>query len=484
MDVKRQLFGSLFTALCTALPAFGQDLQSTTDKVKTAYSVDKLKRAKTIRIESDRRFPFDSHEYSADFPDFSRQRFHYVLDIDSQRGSHEYLTEISRTYYHGRSFFVDGTSIHQDYGPNTYQDHGESDFFTQFGSVFRSSDTLLALWIANSESNARHIGETMWLGYATDLIEVDFPNSPSLRIFVRQKDGAITKMERTLPDGQELFYTFQNHEKSGGVLTAREHSFYLGDERVYFSFNRNIDLNDRHDRRAFQLDKNMMPDPERTDQSEMAILLVGTDDDPDQSVHQICQGQNCTTFMPIGESLIGFGLGTGLAERLEFYRQKTGTQLPLNYVIVADHHDEDIGGAQDATEAGAILWVTADTAKKMQNVTDEHTLEIISDEITFGNLRIMPVATDHATSVLVAYHAQQNLFMQTGHYFSSFVDGPSYVRQTGMSLYEAMPEDIRAEGPLMISGQNIKAETWSDFMSAIEKYEEIRCHRNRPICKG
>ena len=251
MRHKQKLLGSLLLSLCMTSPAFAQGLQSAIDRTSAAYAVDKLERAKTIRLEYDVRLPFESHEYSADFHDLSRQRFHNVFDIKNQRGSREFLTEISRTSYHGRYLLKDGKSVFIAYGPDTYTDNGETEFFTQFGGVFRGSDVLLALWMARPESNPRYLGETMWLGLPHDIVEIDFPNSTPLKLSVRQGDGAITKMERTLGDGRELFYTFHNHEESGDILVAREHSFYIGNERIYFSFNRDIVLNDRKDRQAF-----------------------------------------------------------------------------------------------------------------------------------------------------------------------------------------------------------------------------------------
>ena len=108
------------------------------------------------------------------------QRFHIILDVEGQRGSHEFLTRISRTTWHGRTFFADGKAININYGPDTYQEQSEADFFVEFGGAFRSSDVLLALWMHRNKSEARYLGEAVWLGDVHDIVEVDFPRFATL----------------------------------------------------------------------------------------------------------------------------------------------------------------------------------------------------------------------------------------------------------------------------------------------------------------
>ncbi|MEM7282538.1 MAG: hypothetical protein AAF438_13020, partial [Pseudomonadota bacterium] len=276
--------------------------------------------------------------------------------------------------------------------------------------------------------------------------------------------------------------TFYSHEKSDSGLIAREHSFYVEAERVYFAFNNRMVLDDAHDKKAFELDDNIALEPVRTDQTEMAVRSVGISDDPKRSIHQVGQGENCTTFMVMGDAVIGFGMSEGLGERLETYRNQKKINLPLRYVIASDHHDEDIGGAADATQAGATLLVTVHTAAKLRETQSNHDLDVVDEPRTIGDLTILPLATDHAASILTAYHKTQKIVMQTGHYYSSFIEGPSYARQTAVTFYEALPSAIRAEAQAIISGQDMKLEKWSDFVSAVDKHEPVWCHRNRPIC--
>ena len=473
-----RLFGCFIVSACIGIAAQAQDLEQALNRVETAYAVEQLEQADTIRLESEYRLPFDSHDYSVDFHDLTHQRFHIILDFKNQQGSHEYVTEIARTSYHGRNLIQDGKSTFISYGPDTYVDSGEGDFYTLFGGTMRASDVLLAYWMTRDDAEVRFEQEAMWLGHQHDIVEAEYPNSPPLRIFVRQADGAITKMERRFPDDLSVIYTFRQHDNRSGGLIAREHSLFVGGESVYFGFNRSLTLDDPDDQSAFELDQDLAPEATRTDQSEMTVQAVGDD----MSVHQVCQGEGCTTFMAIDDHILGYGMANGFADRLEAYRTQTENAQPLRFVIAADHHDEDIGGAGEASAAGATLLVTDQTAQKLRAADQDHDIEIISETRQIGDLTLFAVSTDHTISTLVVYHEAQGLLMQTGHYYSSFVDQPSYARQTAVSLYDALPARIKSEAVAILSGQDLKAETWADFVSAIEAHEPIHCHRNRPIC--
>ena len=482
MRIINTLFGSLALSVCVHATAQAQDVEQTLARVTNAYNVETLDLAETIRLESDYRLPFESHDYSVDFHDLAHQKFQIILDYHNQRGSHEFVTDIAGTRYHGRHLLLDGTETFISYGPDTYTDSVESEFFTRFGGTFRASDVLLAHWLTRVDREVSHVREAIWLGHPHDVIEVDYPSSPPLHVFVRKSDGAITKMERRVSDEQSVFYTFRNHQTQDGVLIAREHSLFLGDRSIYFGFNRTLTLNDPADRAAFELDPYLEPEPQRTDQTDMTVRLVGGSESAADAVYQVCQGEGCTTFMNQDGNVLGYGMSSGFADRLVAYRAQSGTNDDLRFVIAADHHDEDISGASEAAELGATLLVSDQTARKFQSLSAEYDVEIISTPRKVGDVMLYSVSTDHTMSALIAFHETHGLLMQTGHYYSSFVDGPSYARRTAVSLYESLPVGIQDKAVAILSGQDLKPEIWSDFVAAVEAYEPIRCHHNRSIC--
>lgn len=482
MRILNTLFGSLALSVCVFATAQAQDVEQTIVRVADAYNVEALGRAETIRLESEYRLPFESHDYGVDFHDLAHQRFQIILDHNNRRGSHEFVTDIAGTSYHGRHLLKDGAETFISYGPNTYTDSVESEFFTRFGGTFRASDVLLAYWMTQEDGEVSHVREAIWLGRPHDIVEVDYPSSPPLHVFVRKSDGAITKMERRISDEQTVFYTFRNHQMQNGVFIAREHSLFVGDRSIYFGFNRTLTINDPADRAAFELDPYLEPEPQRTDQTEMTVRLVGGTKQAPDAVYQVCQGEGCTTFMNQNGDVLGYGMSSGFADRLAAYRARTGTENDLRFVIAADHHDEDISGASEAAELGATLLVSDQTARKFESLGAEYDVEIISNPREVGDVTLYSTSTDHTAWALIAFHEPHGLLIQTGHYYSSFVDGPSYARRTAVSLYESLPVVIKDKAVAILSGQDLKPEKWSDFVAAVEAFEPIRCHHNRSIC--
>lgn len=476
------IVGLLASASTSAL---AQNTQAAIERVNEAYNVDYLEAAKTIRLEHNFKIEYDGHDYGPEFNQFSHQRQFQTLDLQNERGSSEYVTHIGNSNYHGRSIFKDGKSIFIDYAQGLYQDNGETDFISEYGRLIRASDVLLAIWLSRSEDTARYNREENWLGLPHDVLEIDFPSSPPLQIFVRRKDGAITKMEREVSEELTVYYTYDRHKKQDGSLIAQEYSFYQGGNRGQFSYNRNIAVNDRKDRKAFGFETGIVEEPERVDQSEMSVSRIGINADPERLLtHHVGLGETYTTFMRTGDFLTAFGAKAGFTERLKAYREDTGIMLPLRYAIVPDFHDEETAGATEAVAAGATLLTTSEGALALTDIVGEDAkIEVIQSEKTLSGLRVIPISTDHARSVLFGYFEPQKAALQSSHYASPYADAGFYAKYSAVTLYESLPEDLKNTPLILLTTESKKPENWEDFVSAVKNHDATPCHRNREICK-
>lgn len=459
-------------------PALAQE--SVFDRVREAYQVDRLIAAKTIRLEEDNRREFPNHDYGPDYHDMSFQRKHYVLDIESQRGSVEYLAEITSTFFHTRRILSDEKSRHVIYGPDIYMDEGERPFMSEFGHVIRAYDPLLALWLTKSAETATIEDDEVWMGMLHDKVTINFPGSVPITILVDKDTGYITKMTRIVGENTKVSYTFDRHKVQDGIAIATEANVYGGRNQVSYTFARKIVLNDGNDRTAFEMDAGIRPEPKRIDQSEMTIDKISN------TIYHAGQGAAYSSFIRTDDGLVAYGLAGGFSARLKAYRSATGDSSALRYGVVTDHHEIELAGAVEAARLGATLLITTDATVRTQAATEQETntkIEVIDKPRKFGSLELIPVSTSHASKALVGYISNDRVLVQKGNWVKWFENEPVWADISDLTLYDAMkPYNLQIEKLLSTDGRGTG--DWAVFVDQVENYERISCHRNRPICQN
>ncbi len=476
------LFVSMAVALVGNAGATEPDrLNALIDKVSEVYGVDKLNRARTVRIEQDMRIDYGSHGYTPDINQHSPSRRHYVFDLKNKRGSAEYLTKITGNHYHGRTAPLGDGYVFIDYGNSTYEPQDSEGYISEFGGTIRTSDTLLAHALNEYRDTATDGGTVLWLGRPHDLVIFDFPASPPLTLYIQPSTSFIAKMTRTLPDGMVLSYTFSDHITRRGVTFAREQMFYPGFDTPSRVFNRNVVLNARADRKVFEIDPEIVQEPERLEQSEMTAEKVSP------RAHHVGQGEAYSTFIDMGGYVIGLGAQEGLAERLEAYRAIIGFSKPLRYLLLSDHHTEEIAGALDAANLGAVLIATPGakpaTLRVLGDLDTMPEIRYVDAELRIEDVRIKNVSTAHASRVLVAYSADDKILYQSEHYASPYKSQGFYAKYSAVTLHEAL-KDSGFDPEWLLSASNRKPESWADFEAAVQNFNPSSCRRNRAICKG
>jgi len=451
------------------------------DRVRSAYRVDRLRAASTIRLEEEIRQEYPNHDYSPDFHELSAQRRHHVIDFERELGSSEYLTKIAGSYYHGRSVFADGGSRFIIYPSGVVQDQVPSEFLSEYGGTIRSSDAMVALWLDRIGDTARFEGEEMWLGKYHDRITIDFSDSPPLTVLIQQDSGYISKMWRRVGDENILVsYIFDYHTVQNGVPLAREHTLYIGSERLFYSFNRRIILDDPTDAGAFEVEADLVPEPRRVDQSELtAEALTG-------ALFHVGQDEAYTAFITTAQGLVAFGVQAGFADRLQAYRDASLDTTPLAYAVIPNHHNVRLGGAEEALNEGAVLLVTASAQGRVRDrLVDEslaERVETISESKSIGSLTVHNVATSTASENLIAFNTADRALIETGHYGAPFIDRPVWASLTGVTLLQSLgPLDLSPA--YLISTESRRAESWSLFEAQVASFVEIPCARARPICE-
>ncbi len=450
------------------------------ERLRSVYQVDRLNEASTIGLTEDRRMEFPDHEYASDFHQLSEQRYHHILDFQNQAASTEVLTRIANSHWHGRSILKDGKSQFIIYANGFVQDQGEQEFPVEYGRVIRGVAALMARDMVNSPDKLRHSGEEMWLGKMHDVLLFDMPHSPTLTVYVEKETGHITHMDRTVGSGTKVSYTYRGYGKQDGIAVATEHSVYANGARIYYGFARGLKLDPATSFDAFELDSGLLPEPQLVDQSTMTVERVGV------NAFHVGQEGSYSTFFPSDSGIVAYGLGAGFGERLSAFREVTGNSLALTHAIVADLHGVDRIGAPDAALEGAVILVTSDAEDRVRSMLEENgiagSIQSVEGQLQLGEVLIADVATAQAAHNLIAYSAAGRVLTQTGHFHNPYVDRPGYADFTAVTLRDALLP-LAISPAYVLSNESRKAESWQNFLAAVEGHNPSECFRDRPICE-
>ena len=366
-----------------------------------------------------------------------------------------------------------------DYAAGNFEDQGDVEFLSRHGATIRSSAPLLAMWLKRQEDTASYAGQRLWLGRQHDLLVFEFPQSPPLTLYIDAETKLISKMYRIMPNGTQVSYTFDRYREHDGIPVASEHSVYVGAQQIYWSFKRSILLDEPVDRLAFEIEPDIVEEPDRVDQSVMSVSDLA------DGVLHIGQGDAYSTFVETEHGSVVFGLKAGFEERLEAWRGRVGPDQRLSYAIIPDYRPAQIAGLEAAVQSGAQLITTNDAISKFR--TDESLQREDYDFVGVDafpeseSLKLGLVQTAHANEVVIALTSKGSILLQSEHYAALYETVPFYAKNTGVTLSAAMDE--LGWAPLSIaSTESRRAEDWAVFSAQVEAFQRVRCHRDRPIC--
>ena len=335
------------------------------------------------------------------------------------------------------------------------------------------------MWLKRQEDTASYAGQRLWLGRQHDLLVFEFPLSPPLTLYIDAETKLISKMYRIMPNGTQVSYTYDRYRVYDGIPVATEHSVYVGTQRIYWSFKRSILLVDPEDRLAFEMESDIIEEPDRIDQSVISVSHLA------DGVMHIGQGDAYSTFVETEHGSVVFGLKAGFKERLEAWRVRVGPDQRLSYAIIPDHRPAQIVGLEAVVQSGAQLITTNDAISKFR--TDESLQREDYDFVGVDafpeseSLKLGLVQTAHANEVVIALTSKGSILLQSEHYAALYEAVPFYAKNTGVTLSKAM--DHLGWAPLSIaSTESRRAEDWAVFSAEVEAFERVRCHRDRPIC--
>lgn len=440
-----------------------------------AYGADHLNELRSVSIKSDRRLAYPGTNYSDEFNEFVLDRNHFQLDLRKLKGSAERYVIQNGNIFHDRSVTTDDGLAQISYPLNRISIEPDYDFYEQFGSAFRITDTLLAFVIVRYPERVEVLNPSRYRDSPLYNVGLRLPGAEqTLRISIAADTGRIMRLTRQAGVG-ELTYLFRDHMWEDGILYAGESQVYLNGALFDYEMNRRMIVN-RVDESAFEVSKQLdhHQEPART---ELKVHEIS------DRVHHIGAGITYSTFIQADGYVIAAGASSGFAERYALYQEEVEEAGPLRYLIISHDHEMRRNGHQDAVALGARLVI----AESISHLADDHfndeaqsVVEPVKSGFSLGPVQFFELETAHTSSMLVTYIAEEKILVEEDHYRPVFEGVPAHLYGATKSLVSSV-SDLDLDIEYLLSGHGAKLERWDVLRDASADRNET-CWMERDIC--
>ncbi len=478
---------ALLALAVIALPAAAQEpedkLSPLVDKVVTTYGGDALTGLRNYEIIESYMQPATGQSWSPALTDIGKFNTRLVHDIENGRLYQE-------SFFKGRSgVFPNLLVIHGEEAWNLnlqterFGEAPSADPYTTSGGVMRTTDTLLARELYRSRDKAEYLGESMWMNRSHEMVRIPFPQSPDLTLYVDAESGVINRMTRENPQLGLLDYVFTGHTLVDGLVSARYINFSVAGDPNLMSAGREVRFNQAMDPGMFVVPESYAEEGERIDASEMIVNRLS------KNVYHIGQNGGFSIFVDTGTEVIASGGYPGLVGRLERFQQETGNFRPLRYQVVTHHHQDHLGGLDEALNLGATL-VTVDA--NVETIRDNSQLEpesgrflAVNKRLTLGDgnsrVELYDVSTIHANSNLLVYVPATRTLFIADHFGGPYAEGVPTANQNTVSMAQALkPLDLGYNK--IVTAHNARVYSARDMQASVAAFEEYECPEDRPVC--
>ncbi|MBT4520995.1 MAG: hypothetical protein HOC23_13420 [Halieaceae bacterium] len=466
-------------------PAQKNEVLSTLiDKVVNAYGGDALTGMKNYRISELYISPASGQSHTPTLDNIGSVGQLLVRDIEGDRLYFE-------NWFRGRSgIFSNATIINGDTAADfnllagTYGDAANDDPYAVAGGTMRTTDTLLALELHKARDEAKYLGSADYMNRSHDKVQIPFPQSPDLTLYIDGKTHLISRMTRDNPQIGLLDYVFSGHVSKNGITRATGSSFFLAGRPNLIGSRREITFNQDLSDSSFELPAELQKEGERLDTSEMIANRLS------DKIYHVGQGNGFSVFIDTGNGIVAAGGYPGLRQRLARFREETGSYQPLVYQVVTHHHQDHLGGLGEAIEMGARLVTVGDNIDVIKASTRRE-LEpgrflLVGNRVTLGSgsnrVEVYEVATLHAASYLVVYVPGSRTLFIADHFGSPYAEGIPTANRNTVSLHAALePLDLNYNKIITAHGGRVFSAR--DFNKSVADFDESACPADKQLCQ-
>lgn len=389
------------------------------DKTVTAYGGEALLGLKTIRInDSYKSFREGQSRHPSEVDQVS-YRTSTTIDFVNRRKS---MQSVGGVYVQGlyvqQAFYDGNTGYRINPSAETATENPHASFARTDRGLSWRLDTALVKLLSESRADAAYKGDAVHRGKPQALLAFKAEGYPEFTLYIDKATGLLSKMTR--PNGKPgstYSYVFSDYRQQDGFTYAADTYVMRGGKPESLTATRSLEFNTNIDD-AYRFPSAYGAPAKMLDDSEMSVQQLA------EGVYLAGKYGGFSVFIDAGDYLVASGGYPGLAERFDAVTSFTGHEKPLKYQIVTHHHDDHIGGLNEAAELGATFiaaeeHVEAIRAVVKADLADDRFL-IASKDGTYadGLVRVVDISSWHANHNLVTYIPQAKIAFSADHFFS------------------------------------------------------------------
>lgn len=469
--------------------SFAQENSANLDAIRTrvaeAYGSEVVIEMKNYEISERYIAPNVGQSWDPAITDIGERSFRVIHDLEASRIYQE-TWFINQNGSFPNINIVDGDqgwSI--DLPGQQYGVLENRDTYALTGGTIRTTDTLLAREFLLSKDSAEYLGQTRWQDADHDLVKIPLPLSSDLTLYIDATTGLITRMSRENPVIGTLDYVFSNHQQVDGTQSAMSVSFSIAGSLNLVGFDRQTRFNQDLNSSAFVLPADLSEQGQRADDRQMVVNKLSDE------IYHIGQNGAYSLFIDAGDQVIAVGAYQGLSERLSAFRDVTNNHQPMTYQVVTHHHQDHIGGIDEALDSGAKLVTVMQNAAVLKDASQrgltDALLLLVNQRLDLGRgnsaVQLHDVSTAHAASNLVVYVPATRTLFLADHFGGGFTEGAPTATANTVSMAAALaPLELNVKN--IVNAHDPRVYTKREFDASLTSYTYFECPADRPLCEA
>ena len=464
-------------------PENQEKLSALIDTVAEAYGGSALMGIRNYQITEHYIAPAAGQSWTPELVNIGRTNQNFVHDVESGNVYFE-------NWFMGRGgVFPTVTIVNGEDAwsvniqTSRYGDAASADPYTIAGGTMRTTDTLLVRELLKSQADAEYLGDAVFLNRPHEMIKIPFPQSPDLTLYFDAETGMLNRMTRENPQIGLLDYVFQGHYSRNGITRAARTDFFVAGDANLIGAQREIRFNEDIDAATFALPAGLEQEGARIDGTQLTVNRLAS------NVYHIGQNAGYSIFVDTGSEIIGCGGYPGITQRLAKFREESGSHRPLRYQVVTHHHQDHLGGINEALELGATLVTVGNNIEPITEAVtaapESGRFLTVNGRMTLGSgdgrVELYDVSTIHSVSNLLFYVPSSRTVFMADHFASPYEKGTPAANRNTMSMSEAL-EPLDLNFNKIVTAHGARVFSARDFSNSVKAFRDYDCPDDRPLC--